>query len=200
MPGMDKYQHNTEQELLLQIADGDPFAYKVIFDRYWDMILANALHFTKAPELAKDLAQEIFMKIWVKRAKLTEVKEFQPYLFVVARNLIYDELRRLQQLPAHVELLQEIVTESNRETIAVIEATDLQNKINKAIEQLPPQMQEAFKLSRFEGLTHAQIAEKMHISKVTSQNYIARALISIRKTLLNEHIELALIFAWMAIK
>jgi RNA polymerase sigma-70 factor (ECF subfamily) len=173
----------NEKELLLRVADGDQRAYRILFDRYWDLMYANALHFTKSPEWAKDLAQEIFMKIWIMRDKLPAVQRFEAFLFTVSKNMILDELRKLQLSNKHTEFFETYFTEAESDTAQKTELKDLEKELNKAIEQLPLQMQTAFKLSRFEGLTHEQIARQMNITRVTSQNYIARAILNIRKYL-----------------
>lgn len=174
--------HN-EKELLLRVADGDQRAYRILFDRYWDLMYANALHFTKSPEWAKDLAQEIFMKIWMMRDKLPAVQRFEAFLFTVSKNMILDELRKLQQSPKHAAFFETYFTETEHDTAQKTELKDLEKDLYKAIELLPQQMQTAFKLSRFEGLTHEQIAQQMNITRITSQNYIARAILNIRKYL-----------------
>jgi RNA polymerase sigma-70 factor (ECF subfamily) len=173
----------NERELLLRVADGDQRAYRILFDRYWDLMYANALHFTKSPEWAKDLAQEIFMKIWMMRDKLPAVERFEAYLFTVSKNMILDELRKLQHSPKHADFFETYFTATENEPAQLTELKDLEKDLHKAIDQLPLQMQTAFKLSRFEGLTHEQIARQMSISRVTSQNYIARAILNIRKYL-----------------
>ena len=173
----------NEKELLLRVANGDQRAYRILFDRYWDLMYANALHFTKSPEWAKDLAQEIFMKIWMMRDKLPAVQRFEAYLFTVARNMIFDELRKLHRSPQHDDFFEAYFAETEHDTVQKAELKELEKDLHTAIDQLPLQMQTAFKLSRFEGLTHEQIARQMNISRVTSQNYIARALLNIRKYL-----------------
>ena len=178
--------HNSlqnEEALLRRVADGDQEAYRVLFDRYWDLMYANALHFTKSPEWAKDLAQDIFLKIWMMREKLPAVQRFDAFLFTVSKNMILDELRKLQNTPRHTDFFDAYFTETDDDSQQKTELKDLEKEVHAAINQLPLQMQTAFRLSRFEGLTHEQIARQMNISKVTSQNYIARAILNIRKYL-----------------
>lgn len=174
---------NNELLLLMQTAAGDERAFQQLFNTYWDKIYANALHLIKSPEAARDLTQEVFIKIWLKREKLSAVQHFESWLYRVAKNVFIDHLR--QQLV--MESLQDIVhIKDNEEQTPQrkLELNELIAQVNGAIASLPAQMQTAFKLSRFHGLTHEQIAQHMNISKVTSQNYIARSLIVIRKYLM----------------
>lgn len=188
---------DNEKELLTRVAGGDHHAYKVIFDRFWQPMYANALHFTKHPNLAQDLAQEIFLKIWLMREKLVKVERFESFLFAVAKNMILDELRRLQSSPAFEEFFDAYFDLSEEKPTRHYELKDLEKNLHEAINQLPQQMQTAFKLSRFEGLSHEQIAQRMNISRVTSQNYIARAIVAIRKYMSDKYIELAVLLSFL---
>ncbi|WP_343674140.1 sigma-70 family RNA polymerase sigma factor [Chitinophaga sp.] len=171
----------AEYSILLRVASGDQKAFRMLFDQYWDGMYANALHFTKSPELAQDLAQEIFTKVWLMRDKLPEIERFDAWLYRVAKNMILDEMRRLQQSPDYAEFMDAYFLAGDQDAHQPTTTKDIEKQLHAAIAQLPAQMQTAFRLSRFEGLTHEQIAQKMNISKVTSQNYIARSLVAIKK-------------------
>lgn len=190
---MPAIEIHNESELLRRVAAGDQLAYKILFDRYWDQMFANALHFTKQPELAKDLTQEIFLKLWLMRHKLAEVQRFEAFLFTVARNVIVDELRRLHTSGQYDEFFDAYFEQVHQPATISAEFRELESTLLEAINRLPRQMQTAFKLSRFEGLTHEQVARRMNISRITSQNYIARAIVSIKKHLHTQHIELSIL-------
>lgn len=190
MPVKELY---TEQELLQRVANGDEQAYKVLFNKYWQQMYGNALRFTKQPDLAQDLTQEIFLKIWLIRHKLKNVQRFDSFLFAVAKNMILDELRRLHNKPEYVEFFDAYFQITDEHAASNTELKDLEKRLLEAIDELPVQMQTAFKLSRFEGLSHEQVAERMNISRVTSQNYVARAIVAIRKYLDGQQIELTIL-------
>ncbi|MGX5819079.1 RNA polymerase sigma factor [Chitinophaga lutea] len=182
---------DIEKELLARIADGDQTAFKGIYDKYWDRIYYNALKFVKSPELAQDLAQEIFERIWIKREGLKTVERFDAYLFTVAKHMIYNELQR-QFIPGKLnEFLYTYLEDNTTSAFQQLELKELQQHVNDAIDSLPPQLRTVFTLSRFEGLTHAQIAVRMNISKVSSQAYVVRALLAIRKYLKEKGVYLA---------
>lgn len=180
----DKNSYN-EQLMLKKIANGDQKAFQRLFDIYWDRMFANGLRFLKSPELARDLTQEVFIRVWIAREKLVDVKQFEPYLYRISKNMFLDHLRKRLVAtaciaPADFEIEEEELNPHKR-----LELNELERTISSAITFLPTQMQTAFKLSRFQGLTHEQIANEMNISKVTSQNYIARSLVIIRRYLMH---------------
>ncbi len=181
---------NNEQELLKRIADGDEAAYRCLYEKYVASMYNNALHFTKSPERAKDLTQDIFLKVWINREKLRSVERFDAFLYVMARNIIFNELKK--QLPKHKEneYLEAYLQYDDSSIQTMTELKDLEKQIHEVVNRLPPQMQTAFRLSRFEGLTHEQIAARMGISQTTSKSYIVRALLIIRKHLAKGCVEL----------
>lgn len=173
-------QPYEERELLVRISEGDEAAFHTLYTQYWGKIYANALKFTKAPELAKDLAQDVFVKLWVKREKLATVEQFAAYLYRVARNVFYDHFSQKVFDPSNAAYLDIYFQGITLPADTRLQTRELESHIESAIRRLPVQVRTAFELSRKEGLSHDQIAEKMGISRITSKSYISRALLSIR--------------------
>ena len=187
---------SDKKELLHLIAKGDTAAYQILFSTCWGKIYANALAFTKAPDLAKDLAQEVFIRIWVKRERLTTVENFDAYLYRVAKNIFYDHLHKKVLIETNDSFLTIYFEDKGINSLEHLELKELSQEIEKAIEVLPLQVKTAFELSRKEGLTHEQIAKKMNISRLTSKSYISRAILSI-KAYLEARGFLIFLFFWL---
>ena len=182
---MQKIPH-SESELLRLIAAGDQYAYEAVFDRYWDPIYSTALLLTKSPALAEDVAQDVFAVLWEKRAGLVAVEKLEGFLFITARNMIYTRFRKLASSEAYRRyVLQSEADGEIRRADEQAEFRELEQAIMRAIRQLPPQQQKAFKLSRFEGMRHDEIATAMGVSRVTIKSYIVQAIASLRKALAN---------------
>lgn len=179
------------------LASGDQHAYKAIFEHYWDPVYSTALLLTKSPDLAEDIAQDIFTMVWEKRSGMAAVGKFEGFLFVAARNMIYTRLRKLASGDAYRQHILNCFREQD-ETWANgrAEFKELESTILEAIQQLPPQQQKAFKLSRFEGMRHEDIAITMGVSRITIKSYIVQAIATLRKTLAN-HPSGALITYWV---
>jgi len=173
----------NEAHLLLRLASGEQDAFRQIFERYWDQAYAVGLKISKSPELAKDLAQETFMKVWHQRAQLKDVTNFRAYLNVLSRNLAIDHLRRKVFTAENEDYLLNYFQEETTASTGDAEYKELEQILHEAVNELPPQMQQVFRLSRYEGLSHAEIAARMNITLVTSKSYMVRALAAIRKHL-----------------
>lgn len=173
----------NEAHLLLRLASGEQDAFRQIFERYWDQVYAVGLKISKSPELAKDLAQETFMKVWHQRAQLKDVTNFRAYLNVLSRNLAIDHLRKKVFTVENEDYLLHYFQEETMASTGDAEYKELEQILHEAVNELPPQMQQVFRLSRYEGLSHAEIAARMNITPVTSKSYMVRALAAIRKHL-----------------
>ena len=171
-----------ENRVLQQLALGSEVAFTQIFGRYSDWIYNVALKFLKSPELAEEVVQEIFLKIWTRREEMVHAANFQSYLFTMARNQVFDMMK---QVAKEATTRQEYVR-----TIAAVDDADrsliesqYQELLHEAVNQLPAQQQEVFRLAKVEGLSHQAIAEQMRLSRLTVKTHMARALQSIRQTL-----------------
>ena len=178
---------DNEKELLTLIAGGDQTSYRTVFNHYWNRIYSTAFTFTKSSELSKDLTQDIFAQIWIKRTVLKDIDNFEAFLYVAAKNRIIDTLRKKVFTPDNETYLKAYFNESSPGPALRLEFKDFEALIHDAIEKLPPQQRTAFRLSRFQGFNHEEIAEKMGISKETVKSYIVRALVNLRKQLQKHH-------------
>jgi len=174
----------NEKTLLIQVAEGDEKAFKILFDRYWDNIYGVAFAFTKSTMIAEEMVQDIFLKIWLKRHLLNSVQKFDAYLFKVAKNHIYNELRKkIKEEPFtdHIINYFREIGDSPEQQMIFKESKHL---VNLAIGKLPSQQQLIYKLSREQGMSQEEIADKLQISKNTVKSHMNKALQSIRHYLL----------------
>ncbi|MDO6432582.1 RNA polymerase sigma-70 factor [Flavitalea sp. BT771] len=180
MPAITSYD---EISLLACIAKGDEVAFRQLFDHHWDNIYGVAFAFTKSPVIAEEMAQDVFVKIWLRREELPQVRKFNDYLFIIARNHILSTLRKKiieTSFPDHLlNYFRE--TDSNPEDQLMLRETE--HLLHKAIEQLPPQQHLIYCLSREQGLNQEEIAAKLDISKNTVKSHMSKALLFIRNYL-----------------
>lgn len=180
---MSFVQPYQEKELLLRIASGNQKAYQEVFEQYWNKVYAIGLRLTKSPEQAKDLAQETFIKVWNHRDKLPGITNFSAFLFTISRHVAIDHLRKKVFSAGNEDYLAAYFSDDTLTPHEKAEYRELEKILNNAIDNLPAQLQQVFRLSRFEGLSHAEIALRMNITRITSKSYMVRALNGIRKYL-----------------
>lgn len=173
----------TEQALLPLIADGDESAFGELFSRYWPSVYDTCLRLTKSSEQAKDLAQDIFVKLWLHREKLGGVRNLGGFLYTVSHNLVINHLQKRVLDVSNIDFLIGHFSHPDPDAQARLEYKDLENHIQAAIGQLPERVKQVFVLHRVEGLSHDQISRKLNISVVSSKTYVVRALKEIRSFL-----------------
>lgn len=193
---MSSIQSYTEKELLERIAEGDEDAYKLVFDRYWNKIYQVALSFLKVPDQAQDAVQQVFIKLWEKRNKLPEVENLDAWLFIVARNTIINILERIVSSRKGIQQIKDVVPEDYLTPSSMLEYKQVSEIIQDAVNRLPPQQALVFRLSREQGLTYAEIAERLRIAPATVKSHIIRALNSIREYVYR-HTDRTLMVIWL---
>ncbi len=177
---MKKLLH-TEKELIEKLKNGDSFAFEVLFYKYRNKVKGFARNMVPAQIDLEEVVQEVFVKVWMKREMIKPDKDFQAYLFSIAKNLILDYLksavnRRLYFVEENFQ--QDMLIEEGSEITITQEAED---KLMELIDQMPERRREIFKLSRFNGMSYKQIAERLHISENTVDSQIRNALAFLRK-------------------
>lgn len=173
-----------EKTLLSQVAEGDEKAFRILFDRYWDNIYGVAFAFTKSSQVAEEMVQDIFLKIWTKKHLLNSIQKFDAYLFRVAKNHIYNELRRKIKEEPFTEYIINYFREIGDSPEQQMIFKESQRLVTLAVEKLPPQQQLIYRLGREQGMSQEEIADKLQISKNTVKSHMNKALQSIRHSLL----------------
>lgn len=182
-----------EAALILRIAEGDQSAFQTLYNHYVKHVYGIGLRLMKSPELAQDLTQEIFTRVWIKRETLREVQHFRPWLNTITKNLARDYLRKKVIVPGYEPYMLGYFADLSPSAEEELAHRQLQQAMKDAIDQLSPQLKTAFTLSRFQGLTHEQIAKEMQISPTTSKSHLVRALASIRSYLQKHYPEVAIV-------
>lgn len=176
-----------EKALLLKIAEGDERSFGELTKLHWPQVYGTALRLTKSPEQAKDLAQEMFIKLWNNRGKLPEVDNLGAYIYVSARHIVMDFMQKKVLHLDNMQHLSDYFTENSvNHPQTSLELKELQQTVSAAVQALPDKTRRVFVLHRFEGKTHKEIADLLNISEVSSKTYIVRALKDIRRYL-SEH-------------
>lgn len=185
-----------ERETLKLVALGDERAFNRIVRKYSRVIYPYLLYWLKSPQLAEEVAQDVFLRIWKNRQKLPDVSNFPGYVYVVTRNRVHSQFERglLETEPPDVAQADQALT--NPQT--ALETKELAAIMRRAIEALPPRRKEIFLLSRNEQLTYEEIAARLGISRSTVREHMVEALVFLRAYLKrNAGIIIALLWAFM---
>ncbi|MDB5089689.1 MAG: polymerase sigma-70 factor, expansion family 1 [Mucilaginibacter sp.] len=172
----------TEDKLLLQqLRDGSTFAYRALYEKYWEQTYNNIYKRLKDQEQAEDLTQDVFMQLWIKREE-THIENLPAYLYVTARNSVYKSMGKQSKFVPIDDLLENLAKAENQ-----TDARLLKNEFMKAyealIDTLPLAQQTIFRMRYNECLSPDEIAEALDLSPKTVRNQLGKALIKVKATL-----------------
>ena len=169
-------EHNREKELLTRITAGDHLAFTELFDLYHHHLGSFIYNITKSRELAEEISLDVFLKIWISREALSEVKNFKAYLFTVSRNAAISGLRKIiNERTKHIEWIKGPAPDDDD----AVEKENYLSLIDEAINYLSPQRKKIYLLSREQGLKYDEIADQLGISRHTVRAHIQQAVDSI---------------------
>jgi RNA polymerase sigma-70 factor (ECF subfamily) len=173
-----------DAELVRRIRAGDERALELVFKAHYAGMASFVQRFVRSPDLAEELVQDVFLKLWSKREQLAEIETFRTYLFRAARNTALNYLRRVKLERRWQE--EQGASEEAPNSFAADDETveqEVAQAVKEAIDRLPPRCREIFLLSRDGGLTYAEIARSLDISVKTVETQMGRALKSLRSSL-----------------
>ncbi|WP_316818144.1 RNA polymerase sigma-70 factor [Pedobacter nyackensis] len=172
----------SDDELLGVFQSGDPKAYRQIYDRFWPLLYRHARNMLRNEEEAKDVVQEVFTTLWIKK---NEIKPpVAAFLYSATRNRILNQIKHLKIEARYMEQ-RKVVLEHSGVSLAdeqVIER-DFARLIEAGIQSLPPKMRRIFELSRKEFKTHQEISDELNISSLTVKRQVSNALTILKNKL-----------------
>ena len=174
-----------DEYCLLKIKEGDEHFFNLIFGKYRNQLFAYLYKVTKSKELSEEIVLDVFLKLWHGREAITEIQNFEAFLYKVAHNKAIDFFRAAKRSQALQQALWQAITEApaadNADNRLIVKNTDA--LIKEAINQLSPQRKKVFELRHYEDLSYAEIATTLNLSTNTVRNHLAASLQFIREYL-----------------
>ncbi|WP_138483459.1 RNA polymerase sigma-70 factor [Dyadobacter bucti] len=168
--------HPSDPEIVSAIRRGDEQAFEQTFRKYYPRLCNYACTLLKDEEESEEVVQTVFLTIWEKRADLEITLSLKSYLYRAVHNHCLNRFKHASVREAHRDYTLNYIPQSYESVTEVIHASELEERIEKAVSTLPEQCQRAFRLSRFEELKYHEIAEQLGISIKTVENQIGKAL------------------------
>jgi len=169
---------------------GNEETYIFLFREYYVSLCAYSRRYVGRKDIAEEIVSDTLFKIWENRTKISIKTSVKAYLFQAVCNNSLSYLRKLK----HETKLEEFFQETAFENIAFVESldeieeqillmADINQKIEKVVNQLPEQQQKAFRLKRMEGKKTKEVAEIMGLSVKTVEMHLTKATLSLRQKL-----------------
>ena len=168
----------AESDYLRRLKQDDERAFDALFRHYSALVYRFAYSYLKSRPAAEEIVQECFIKIWERRAQLRDDVPLKGYLFTTAHHAVLNELRRDQH---HLRLHGQVAAAAGPASVAnEVEYHAMEAPYQAALAHLPPKQREAFVLSRQQGLSYPEIAERQGVSVKTVEAHMMQALKTIR--------------------
>lgn len=166
-------------------SDNDFGSFERVFQDNYSSLVRFAMAIVNSQEIAEDIVQEVFMKIWEKKKYLAVQKTIKGYLFMSVRNKCFDFVKKeAKKIDKPLELLPESFDLYDSVTI---EESERNKIIFEAIEKLSPKGKTVLKLICFDNLKYKEVAEELNITIDTVKYHFTTSLKKLRETLSKDH-------------
>ncbi len=173
-----------------RLAKGDLKAFEMLYDEHYESLCHYAQGFVFDLDTSREIVQDVFVRIWEKRAALLGEESLKSYLYRSVHNQCLDHLKHLNVALEYEKMrireIQETGYNSFRAEDHPLDGLinkEIRDAIHSAIENLPEKCREVFELSRFEGLKYREISKALNISVKTVETQMSRAIKSLKKQL-----------------
>ncbi len=166
----------SDEELIQGLQNGSEAAFESIFKGYYAMLCNFAYSFLDDKDEAEEVVQSTFLSIWEKHDSIDIKVSLKSYLYRAVHNSCLNKIKHSKVKKAHSDYKMSSNNVFDNDASENLISKELEHQIEVAINALPPKCAMVFKLSRFENLSYAEIAEQMDISVKTVENQMIKAL------------------------
>lgn len=163
------------------LQQGSHEAFEAVFLAYYPKVKAFIYGYIKSAPDAEELAEELFVNLWINHAAIDTSKSFDSFLHTIARNSAINFLKHKYVHDAYLSAAPAAGCSSTSEEDFI--ARELGLLIDDAVEKMPPQRKKIYQLSRHEGLSNEEIATRLNTTKRNVESQLSLALKEIRKVI-----------------
>ena len=176
---MDENQLNIQVE---KMKKGDRESFNQIFRKFYAPLVRFCIRFVADGDIAAEIVQDLFVKLWSNRERLTFNTSFESYMLTSVRN---SAITYINKERAHAEANMRVYLgeSDNTDPSETLQSNNLEESYRQILKVMPEKRREVFLASRFEGLKYAEIAQKMGISQKTVEAQMSAAIKQLREGL-----------------
>lgn len=178
----EEHIHDNEERWYLDgLKNGQRSAFDFVYKKYSKSLLVKLQRMVKSPEIVDELLQDIFLKVWTNREDINLDKSFKGWIFTIAQTTVFTYYRKLALDKKMQQHVLEVFVEFYEQTEEYIFNKERMQLLNSAVDQLPPQRKEIFRLCKIEGKSYQEAGELLSISPSTVSNQLVSATKSVKR-------------------
>lgn len=171
-----------DQILIKQLNASSVEAFSALYDKYAGMVFNFTRSILKDAAICEDITQSCFGLMWSRRASISPDGNLPAWLYVVARNAVFKEVRRQVTASKYLDYLSNNDNADSQENdLTERDTAVIMSEAEAAIDALPESRRKIYKMRFIEGLSVHEISERLDISPKTVETQIARAKNAIRQ-------------------
>ncbi len=179
---------NIDYDCVRDIVNGDSDAFKRLFTTYCRNLVHFAYRYVHDVQVAENLVQDVFVRIWDKREQLDPAANIKSYLFTAVKNEALKHIRHAKVVDKNAGDILHIHQDKQRKNRAdtpekKLDDMEVAQAVQEAVDELPEKTRLVFSMSKYDHLTYREIAEILEISIKTVETHMGRALKYLRKRL-----------------
>lgn len=186
-----------ENALLTRFSGGDETAFRELFDLLIQPLCYFGRQLTNDKEEAEDIASLAFHKLWERHAGFTTMAGVRSFLYTTVRNHCLNYLKHRKVVSGAQQQLLHLLEKEDAWADARMVQADLVQKVYAEIEALPPRLREIVRLSFVEGLTTAEIAERLQMGENHVRADKSRAIVMLRNVLAKKNLLHTALLLWL---
>lgn len=165
------------------LQNGDHKAFEEVFLTYFDKVKYLLTGLLRSESDAEELAQDIFVKLWINRQSIDPSKAFNTYIYKIARNTALNYLKHKLVEDNFLNSLNDFDVEEADSSDEILFAKEISLLVEMTVCRMPVQRRKIYQMSREKGISNNEIAEELGISKKTVENQISLALQEIKRVI-----------------
>ena len=154
---------------------GDRESFNQVFRHYYSQMVRFCIRYVADSDIASEIVQDLFVKLWTNREKISFTTSFESYMLTSVRN---SAITYINKERAHGEANLRVVSDEsdNNDPSETLQSNNLEESYRQILKDMPEKRREVFLASRYDGLKYSEIAEKLGISQKTVEAQMTAAI------------------------
>ncbi|WP_051959964.1 RNA polymerase sigma factor [Sphingobacterium sp. ML3W] len=169
-------EREEERIKVKELITGSKSAFESLYHYYRPLIYTAIFKMIKSHELSQEIFQDVFVRIWGQRENLDPDKSFKAYIYMIAKNLIYDHFRQISADRIKLDTFKSFYLKTSSNDIeTALDLKETQAYLDQILEMVPEKCRHVYVLCKLEGRSYEEVSKMLNISIATVNNHIVKA-------------------------